>query len=346
VVQVTVDTNGGHREWLTTFRGAKPGDALQAGTPLDPDNRSGATSRMTAHMPLDAYNGRVMFECGAAAGDLPPNGIQYLQFYESCRSSTFDIFMLLDVNGTLEYAWQPGVTYLADDDINVSDDLQLLAQSTTTFKNVPSNLTRVFVTEYMLLGSSMSEFDRQGVDTPSAGDHAVSLRYAPNAWNGTLLHASEVTGIQTRQQYATVTFGTPNVDIDLATLPLPTITSRTQQATGVKWNEAPQGSPDARFVLWNGQWTDASNVQHSAFWTFIEDPATPGPSMMPALPDMYGADDPSKASGPSLFGATVEYVDYDNLNGYDAARPLGQVLMYVDRALRNVEHHAHSTWSP
>jgi hypothetical protein len=56
--------------------------------------------------------------------------------------------------------------------------------------------------------------------------------------------------------------------------------------------------------------------------------------------------DPTIATGVALGNATVSYIDYDNLDGYDAARPLGPVIMDVQNVMLEVDHRVHASASP
>ncbi|MBS1121919.1 MAG: hypothetical protein H6Q90_4147 [Deltaproteobacteria bacterium] len=118
--------------------------------------------------------------------------------------------------------------------------------------------------------------------------------------------------------------------------------------TGTTWVETTDGAPDSRYVSWSAQWTDANHVIHRAFWTTVEDPhGVPSSPLLP-LPDDYAASDPTRMLPLilQLKGASVRYVDYDNVSGYDDARPFGTQLQDLGISFLEVPHIARGVSSP
>ena len=350
VLQVSIDPGtGAHQDRLMTFRGVKPGDFLHAGPARAVNTFSGPSYSMTAHLPLDAYQAQLYFECGNGTTIGPPNGLQTLTFYDSCRTSSFDVLMMENMSGVAEFVWQPGLTFADHGDVTIADNFALMAKTSSPITNVPPGLSNVGVWLYTNVGALRVGMDQQSVQLPSGGDQTIALRYPPGAGTSTLLYAAEFSALSSTQSFARVTTGSPaTIGLDLASLPLPTISTRAMQTPStVTWTQSDAGAPDARYVTWLGSWTDAgTNTKHTAVWGIVEDPSGTTSSSLVPLPPAYAADDPSHASNPTLLGATVAYVDYDNLGGYDQARPFGFILLDPSTSLPTVSHTAHVSGSP
>jgi hypothetical protein len=350
VLQVSVDSaNSTRREQITTFRGVKGGDSLHVGR-KDPTVLSGHPDTMTATMPLDAYAGVLIDACGGAEQQSgPPNGTQTFTFYDSCRTSTFDILMLDNMGGTPEFVWQPGVTFSEHGDVMIADNFQLMSQNTTTVANIAANVTGG-VRLYTMIGTWPLQMGLKSITPQSSpSTQVMAMPYAPGAGSGTLVYVEEVTGIEPLQQFAMLTTGSAsNLSVDVSQLPVPTVAARaTQTTSGASWTQTDAGAPDARYVTWIAQWTDsAASMNHVVDWAFVEDPSGPTTSALVPLPDAYAADDPTKASGVTLGGANVWYVDYDNLSGYDDARRFGPALTDVATRFLTVDHRVHESVSP
>jgi hypothetical protein len=360
VLQIFIDHAAGdaHQETITTIKGVKPGDHLLVGSPKSPTYFGGSSDTMTADITLPAQTNvaSLLTPCGSVHPHSPPDGTATLTFFDSCSTPTFDMLSLAqDTSSVVRYVWQSGVSHTPDGTVSVPDAWQPMAHSTTTLEHVPAGLQRVAAFEYVLVGRVPTEMDRQAVELPPAGTNAVSLQYPPNTTDGTVLSVQTVQGIAVLERMAMITHASPaSLTIDFARLPVTKVTGRpTQTATGAIWTQASNGAPDARFVDWSAHWADPSGVNHNVSWRVMEDPQGPAGTSLPPLPADYAIDDPAKADDPSmepnplhLTGASVTYVDYDNLAGYDAARPYGMSLTRVDAAIIGVDYLAHASFSP
>lgn len=82
----------------------------------------------------------------------------------------------------------------------------------------------------------------------------------------------------------------------------------------------------------------------------VEAASRPPTTLLPGLPDAYADSDPTRVPSnqitfPIANATSVFYVDYDNLDGYDAARAYGFSLQNIADSMPNVAHTAHLEWS-
>jgi hypothetical protein len=146
-----------------------------------------------------------------------------------------------------------------------------------------------------------------------------------------------------------MTFASPaSISVDFASLPLPDITSRPiATGTGLSWMQSGTGNPDIRLAIWIASWTDTNNVQRGVRYEIIEPPDAATSTTLPSLPDAYIEDDPTKVTtGIQIREPFVMYADYDNLNGYDEARPHGMELQEHETMFLDLEHQAHLSYPP
>jgi hypothetical protein len=335
VLQAYDDTANNRRvDALMTFRGVKGGDTLQGGAPKSPTLLAGATVPMTAHMPADAANATLFFECGST---MNTSALQTLVFYDTCRTQTFDLLALRDSNGQRDYMWQNGVTFDAQGDVVINDTFSPIAHYTAALTNINMN-ARVGIWSYSLIDSYPLQLELQSLDPPMSTSAMLSLQYPAGGGRGTLLQESEAIGISVVHRHVVMATSSPaTIALDAAELPLPALTTSMATTTGVTRNETHAGAPDVRYVSWYGQWGG-----HSASWLIIEPPDPATSSMLIGLPAAYAADDPL-ANSPTPVTSLVEYADYDNLANYDAARPWGAAPVDVTKAFLTVDHHAHTT---
>jgi hypothetical protein len=341
VLQAYDDTPNNRRvDLLTTFRGVKPGDALNAGTPKSRTMFYGQGVPMTAHMPMDAYSAIIYFPCGSSSSpSAPPDGLQTLMFYDSCLPATFDMLALRTTNGQRDFMWQPGVTFQAHGDVTVNDTFAPIGHYTANLTNIPANYN-VNVTSLTMLGTFPLQLDAHTFDpTVTPTNASITLQYPPGAGSGTVMWERQGQGIYLRHTRVNAVPAAPDsIDWDLSELPLPDLGGSHADATDVTWGEtATTGTGDERVVLWVGQWGT-----HIANWYIVEPPAPATSSALVPLPPAYAADDPT-ANGAMGIAATVWYVDYSNLAGYDGARPYGAQLVDPMQLFLDVDHHAHVT---
>lgn len=324
---------------FSTIRGLKTGDHLIIGVLSNPTFKSGATDTMTAnYTALDPASGP-SFLLACADADSTNAGAPYtFTFYATCETPTFDLLTLDSGNGMTEYEWQPGLTRTPNGSITVPNTWTPLSHTANALTNTAGNYA-LGVSLSHVVGGVPFLIDQAYLPAPTVGENDVSFRYAPvpTPMRFTALLNE---GPAALERQVVVTTGSPaTTTMDLAALPLPVPTHVTQTATGVTWMQVDQGTPDARFVTWSAMWSDANHVVHSAVWEILE-PAVGTTSSLTSVPTMYANEDPT---GAQLRGGSVFYVDYDNLAGYDAARPKGFSLEDVESSELDVDHVARST---
>jgi hypothetical protein len=346
VLQVVAQNDDRAAE-LTTFRGVEPGDHLHAGgSPAGPV-QAGEETYMTAAVTPPANPGGnvpvLLTPCGGGGPNGTPGQFS-LTFLDRCVTPTFDLLALADDASLQRYfVWQPGVAYESGGAFTVDSDWAPVATTELEMRNVEANLSRVFAKLWTIVGGRPIEMDRRGVEVPEPGTQSVSLIYPPGAGDAIVIEANEVRGLQIIDSHVRVVpTGTPIGAIDFAALPVPKVTfGPSQTRERVTWTQTGAGEPDARIVFWTGH----RDELHRIAWVFIEDPSTPALTELPELPAEY--DDYDPALGTILLdGAAVVYVDYDHLDGYDAAREHGQMLAYPELSFLDVAHEAHATRAP
>ncbi|HEX8114190.1 MAG TPA: hypothetical protein VF516_40955 [Kofleriaceae bacterium] len=314
---------------MTTIRGVQPGDSITVGSTASPAAFTGGSSTMTASFTPFAANYTYMFytTCGGVGGS---GGTTQLAFVDGCHGATFDLLSVATSTTDppdVRYIYQTGLTYAANGAVTVPNTWSSMASFTATLTNVPGNLSDLELTHATLLGKIAAAPVTTGVTSPSAGVVAATTSYPPAVGNGAIttlaLHNSNASGFQTlevRTQTVAATLG-----IDLAQQALPWLVGApTGTLTGASWDQLEGGAPDVRLVTWNGHWTDGVRTVFVS-WTF-EDGEHTTSIALPALPAKYAAYDPGKASGVVVARPAVTYLDYDALDGYDAARRYGPNL--------------------
>ena len=328
---------------ITTVRGVKPGDRLRAGSPRVPSYQFGAQTVMTGTFTSIPSMSQPFMQSSCATGYRSNNTTAALMFLASCVKPTFDLLSLYIGNDLVwRYVWQPALVYAAGGTFTIPNTWQPVPRNTTTILNVPPNLARVFSTLYMVLDGKPIELERGIVETPAAGTTTIPLMYIPGAGDSTVITAGVHNGLGIPHTHVEVTKGSPaTVMFDLSSQPLPSLGLSSATQTSVSWAQTGAGSADARLVGWVARWVDANAVQNYANWQIIEPADGTTSSTLQSFPAAYSSDDPTIQSGLTMIGGIVQYVEYDNLDGYDAARPYGYPLFYVEGQFLDVEHRAH-----
>jgi hypothetical protein len=332
-------------EQLTTIRSIAPGDQLVVGkAPPDPNYRAGTTDGMTAtYTALDPMSGPyIMIAC---ADGFASNGQLSLTFHQSCETPTFDLLTLSDsTTHSRYYVWQPGLQRIPGGSFVIPDTWQPVPHSMTTIENTSPNASLGVELDAVIDGAAM-RLDTGYNATPPAGTNTFSLMFAPTEGPfEVLVKLSQ--GIDIVEEHVAVTIGSPATTLDMAELPLPMASHVMQSATGVTWMESGAGAPDARAIVWGGSWVDGNTVEHDVSWVILESPEASGSSQLVPLPPDYARDDPTvmdPARTMHVQGASVFYVDYDNLDGYAAARAVGSEVIDVESEFLAVDHRAHMT---
>jgi len=337
-----VDESGAPRrqDRLTTILGVVGGDQLVLGVPPDPAHRGGTeTTMMFDYTPINTSMPPALF---AACPDFGVNQSTItLGFYASCVTPKFDLLLLQDsMSAGRFYDWQPDNVYSAGDHFTMPDNWLAIGHNTTTFTNIPANLPNVAAELDVVIGGRKMRLDLETLQLPAPGNGTLSLEYVPEV-RPMSIAVRYGNGINYVETHVLATTSVPDpASFDLAELPLPHLTKVMPAADGVAWSESRAGAPDARLVTWFGSWT-AAGVGHDAVWLVEDDGSARAGITLPSLPAAYAADDPTTNS-PTVGGASVLYFDYDNLDGYDAARPHGPALQDIESHLLDVDHRAHS----
>jgi hypothetical protein len=348
VTVLRVRVSGPYRDAsLVTFRGVEPGDHLYLGKPLDPTRELGTETYMTATYspPPGTSFGQLFKACGGGA----PNGTQGelgVSFRDYCNGSTFDLLAYVFAGTTRHFVWQTDVPYVDGGTFALATNWAPMQDAALTVLNVPDNpgfawltaaRTTMIETRPIVLGMDQ-------VELPGPGTHAMTLLHAPGAGNGTRLHVGVGGGLGSEGivRYTDDSPATHTVDFD--TLPVPRMTSDMQTQSGASWVQTGSGG-DVRIVIWTATMTTAD---HRVFWETVEDPTLPAMTTLPILPAAYAQDDPSTVHPLviGLTGVSAAYLEYDNVDGYDAARPLGPRLRDIEAMFLGMPHEVHASFSP
>lgn len=114
--------------------------------------------------------------------------------------------------------------------------------------------------------------------------------------------------------------------MDLEELPLPVVqTTPVLSGKVVSWTQTGDATPDLREVTASSTYA-AGGLNYLVTWTVI-DGASSSSVELPGLPAMFADFDPTQQPGPKSGDARVLYVNYSNVQGYEAARklPLGSL---------------------
>lgn len=325
-----VDSSATERDVaMTTIRGVKPGDQITVGTTESPTHFTGGSSMMTASFtPIAAnYSYEFYTTCGGVGGS---GGTAQLAFVDGCHGATFDLLSVATSTTDppdVRYVYQTGLTYAANGSVTVPPSWTVAASFTATLTNVPNNLSDLELTHTTLLGKIAAAPITTGVTAPSAGVVAATTSYPPDIGTGAIatlaLHNTNASGFQTLEARSTAVAATLGIDLAQQALPW-LVGAPTGTLTGASWDQLEGGAPDVRLVTWNGHWTDGARTVFLN-WT-LEDGEHATSIALPALPAKYAAYDPGKASGVVVGRPSVLYLDYDALDGYDAARRYGPNL--------------------
>jgi hypothetical protein len=337
-------------EHLETYRGVQPTDVLLAGPAKDPTVLAGVTATMTADMQLDEHEASTFFECGGGTAlGMVGGPQQQLSFYDSCKTPTFDLLTILQVETAREFAWQTGIPLVDGGTVQISDDLHVMGTLSATIANIPANVGIVGGTLTVMIGSFPLELGLESVQSPPPGAMTMPLAYPPGVGASTIVTIGAQLDGAPNNQWIAVSTATPTTfAFDIDEMPLPSLsTIATESTTGVTWSETGAGNPDARYVFWSANWPDATGLPHQATWVIVEPPTPATSSTLPPLPDAHAADDPTRVDPMKIvlpvFGGAVIYLDYDNLAGYDDARVLGATLHDLTGTMTTVDHRAHAS---
>jgi hypothetical protein len=117
-----------------------------------------------------------------------------------------------------------------------------------------------------------------------------------------------------------------SVVMDLEELPLPVVeTAPTLSGKVVSWTQTGSAAPDLRQVTVSSTYA-ISGLNYQVNWTLI-DGGSDSSVELPGLPTMFADFDPTQQPAPDPGTGRVLYVNYSNVDGFDAARrlPLGSL---------------------
>ena len=355
VIDVTMSSMTSRLVAITTIEDVRPGDHLTVGATKGPTVFTGASTMMTATFAPFSQNAYHVFStsCGTSSGmvNVGAPSVAPLSFTDSCHGAAFDLLSIAQISTSppeYDYVYQSGLPYAANGNVTVPDSWTLMNDFSVTMTNTPSNLSDILVTHSAYMG----EINTAGASvdvTPTAGVDSATLPYPPVGTRALIQLSmrstdSSVPGQQLLEDR--VNSVTSSLGVDMSQLQLPWVGVPTETTTGVAWNQNDGGTPDARYVTWVGTWTDPQGVVDNLAWT-IEDGKADHSLTLPALPASYAMYDPAQVTGVRLGRASVEYVDYANLAGYDQARPYGPNLtaalanlgVFVDQPVsRRISH--------
>jgi hypothetical protein len=355
-LQIVTDDTLHEFDTFTSFHGVKPGDHLVAGRPLSNDQPSGATDTMAASYTSHSNNtpGGVM-SCGSVDFGLNTPAAT-LTFYASCEAATFDLLAIQDVGTQRMFLWQPGLAHTAGGTVALPDAWQSVGTLALEVDNAPGNRAHTGAEYEALVDGIPMELDFQSIQLAPAGTNLFTLHPAVGAGTKTRITvgANDDGGYLAESLTAIVEPDTTALTLDMAAhpLPLPGTFGKTSP-TDITWTETASGTGDLRVVWWGGaQWIElGNNIPHQAAWTFIEDPRDGSTSTtIPRLPDAYAKQDVTRVDPKqvtmSQFAGAIGYFDYDMVDGFDAARPIGPQLQYPSLAFPTTNHISHAITIP
>lgn len=328
---------------ITVVRAVAPGDRIAAGyrTPWLIPKAGSETTMQAGYTPPGAADPDLLTACGRDGDNGNPRTIT---FHASCVSTAFDVLAVgEDSSAVRQYVWLEDVPYAANGAFTIPNTWQPMPTTTTTFVDTPANLRALVASTSAVVDGQDFEMDRARVDQPTSDTLALPLVYAPTAsptmiW-GRIFHDAGV-----YDDYTVVTAQPQSLTIDWSTLPVPRAAAVVTSPTGVTWTETGAGNADGRVVVWGSRWRGADNVERAAIYEILEPATGTLASTLPALPDVYASDDPTRATAATIIGAGVSYFDYDHLAGYDAARSYGPELAIVSVAFRSTPRRARMSY--
>ena len=313
---------------ITTIRGALAGDALTVGNPASPRHFLGGSSTMTVQLGPSAPGGSYTLAsaCGAVTG--ATSAAVELPFTASCHGTTFDLLAVSASNAVppdVRYLYRTGLAYAAGGSVALSGSWNVAGRFEAALSPAPDDLGSVELTRATLVGATPAAAFSASVPQPAPGVVTAATPYFPGVGDGALLAAtlrkrdtSVAQALEVRTGLITATWV-----FDLRRI-VPWVANATATPTGVSWDQTGAGAVDARLVTWRGSWSDGARTTHLT-WT-IEDGERDPSLTLPALPEAYAAYDPARASSVTVDAPSVIYLDYDILDGYGDARPLGPHL--------------------
>lgn len=322
----TIQQVGGH-EYIHSYRGLVTGDHVVV-NPAAPKSGAADTMLATFTPPSDVNNTPAstmsfLTPCGGgswSSGTGPDSAT--LPFYDSCRTSTFDMLSIAAFPDAQpqEFLWQTGLTHSADGNVKVGTGWLQMGLATIKLANVPASSPSLDATWSTKIGATPVQLGSQRIDSPVAGDQLVSVDYAPGAGDGTVVAVDASTSLLTSEARTVAMNGAPSsVTVDFAAQPIPLVSAVQIDATGASWTETPGGAADVRTVVWCATLHTGERVT----WTLEEPYDGRASTALPTLPASHSAEDPTVDQNATLYGADVFYVDYDVISGFTVSPPTG-----------------------
>jgi hypothetical protein len=270
--------------------------------------------------------------CGTSMG-IDGSSSATIPSFDSCQQPTFPLLVTAQIPGMdpafQQYVLVPDATYSPGGTITVPDDWAPMPLFTATMQGMPdgntypSNVSRWSLVIGVPIGRTASSIGQD--EDPTSETFTTS--YPPGLGVGTYarMPVNYAFGGSAMHDLVTHSFPT-SITVDYPALEVPWVDDADSTATGVSWSQGGSGTPDARLVYWRGEWQDAS-VAVQVVWSVLDDGLSGTSIDLPHLPASYASVDPYGATSTYAPQPRVYYVAYDNLNGYDESRPLGEMLI-------------------
>ncbi|HEX3758235.1 MAG TPA: hypothetical protein VHW23_05995 [Kofleriaceae bacterium] len=325
------DSTSGRGVNLTSIR-VKPGDHLTFGVAGHTPQGAAVTVQGT-FTPIENVSTNYAFAHRCGSGDALGINTARLSSVAGCLSATFDVLGTNDSAASEgispHYVWftaTPAGGFAAP-------AMQEMPPFTATIHAVPVG-SAVQVRRMTLLPPYYNDAAAVTAQTVTAADAnvPVPVAYPPPPAGTTAIGVVEArvspTTFDPQLQVirTRVAGNAASSDLDLAALPLPVVqTAPTLSGKVVSWTQTGTGTPDLREVSIPIGYK-VGTLNYTMTWTVI-DGAADSSVELPGLPTMFADFDPTQQPAPVSSTGTVLYIDYSNVQGFDAARqlPLGSL---------------------
>jgi hypothetical protein len=306
---------------IVSIRGARPGDSLIVGAARR-SRATGFQDFVTARFdPVGNATPLEMFHpCGTQA---VTSGEASLVLYSECVGTSFDLLTTVSGEPPLVplYAWA-AINTLVSRSVAVPP-LRRMPSFTITLQNAALG-EAIVVERATLLPPSFDApgaVQRTSVSPGGPAGGTISLNYPDSLRSLTAVRVVMSAGELEVRLAGTV----GSAAIDLASQALPVVETQPMFAGAVvSWRQSgPQpgaGPVDARMVTAHSTHV-TGGVTYAVDWTVFDNATAPA-TQLPGLPAMFADYDPTQqpAATPGL--ASVRYVNYSNVAGFDGARRL------------------------
>ncbi|HZJ67247.1 MAG TPA: hypothetical protein VFD36_27255 [Kofleriaceae bacterium] len=332
VVHVVDDTQNNRAVALQSIR-VQPGDSVTFGDAASAAQGARVTVDGT-FTPLDGVVARYTWAHPCGSGTTEPGGgnVAHLSSIAGCLPPTFEVLGTTDVVTTtpavMHFVWftatpAGGFTAPAMDlmsnwatliiHVPVGSTIQVERSTALPpyFNNAATVSTQLTATDTSVTASLYYPPPPDG--SPAIG--VVQARISPGGLDRKL---------QVLQ--ARVAAKATSLAMDLEELPLPVVeTVPVLSGKIVSWTQSGTAAPDLREVTVTSTYA-AGGKNYAVTWTLIDGTSSSSVEL-PSLPTMFAEFDPTQQPAPKSGDGRVLYVNYSNVQGYEAARrlPLGSL---------------------